>query len=164
MTQSTIRSAMALRPPETDLRPVTRRTGAGVALVIAFLAVAVAVPFGAGPLLLPGVPVAAVMGYVLAPTVRLRGSNAGVALKMSISTVLLGAAVFVLGLVVGKLPDVGANGDSLVTLLAGSVSFWFIGLLFYGLPALAFVAGPSALAWVMVVTWLSQRSADNEAR
>jgi hypothetical protein len=28
---------------------------------------------------------------------------------MSISTVLLGAAVFVLGVIVGKLPDVGAT-------------------------------------------------------
>ncbi|HET9519620.1 MAG TPA: hypothetical protein VFO73_01080 [Candidatus Limnocylindrales bacterium] len=135
-----------------------------MAIVIASLAVAIAVPFGVGSLLLPGVPVAAVMGYVLASTVRPEGSNVGAAVKMSISTVLLADAVFVFGLTVGNLPDMGSVGTSPVTLFAGSVYFWFIGLLFYGLPALAFVTGPCAIVWVMVVTRLSPWAADNGAR
>lgn len=164
MTQRTIRSAVALRPPDTHLRPASRRAGAVVAFAIASLAAAIPAVIGMGPLLFVGVPVATVMGSLVAPTIRPDGTNLGrAALKLSVSTVLVGDAVVVVGLIVGNLPGLGSIGESPATLVAGSVYFWFAGLLVYGLPALAFVTGPCAVVWVMLMARLSLRPTDNEA-
>ncbi len=165
MTGPTIRSAEALRPPDARRRPVTRRAGAAAAFGIAPLAAAIAVPFDAGLLLLPGVPVATIMGYVLAPTVRLHGTSVGASVKMSISTVLLADAAVVVVMTIDRVVrDASATEIDPVLLLGEMAGIWFIGLLFYGLPALAFVNGPCSIAWVMLVTRLSLRSADNEAQ
>jgi hypothetical protein len=136
-----------------------------VALAIASGAATIGWVIGAGPLLLPGIPVATFAGYVLGPAVRAEGSNAGVALKMSLLTVVLSDALVTAGLALGSLPTLGTvGGIAPGTLLVGSVFFWFIGLLFYGLPALAFVVGPCTIAWVMLVMRVAERRADNGPR
>jgi hypothetical protein len=146
-------------------RAVTRAVGAGAALAIACVAAAIGAVLGAGPLLLPGIPVAAIAGFVLGPAVRAEGSNAGVALKMSLLTVVLGDTVVTVGLALGSVPTLGTvGGIAPGTLFIGSVYFWFVGLLLYGLPTLAFVVGPCTIAWVLLVTWLARRSADNGTR
>jgi uncharacterized membrane protein YesL len=146
-------------------RAVTRRTGAAAAFGIASLAAAIAAAFGAGLLLLPGIPAATVIGYLLGPTVRLHGSNLSAALKMSFFTVLVGDLMIVLAMGIGVVVlDVTATEFNPVKLVGELVGLWAIGLLLYGLPTLAFVVGPCTIAWVLLVTWLARRSADNGTR
>ena len=85
---------------------------------------------------------------------------------MSIFTVLAGDLVVVIATGIGSVV-VRRDRDRVQSSQTGLASWsrlWAIGLLLYGLPTLAFVIGPCTIAWVLLVTWLARRSADNGAR
>jgi len=151
MTVTTIRVARvdpeAL--PALARRP-TRGQGSAIAAVIAFAVTLVPAAFN-GPALFfaTGIPAAAVVGALAAPSMTDRAGTISATLVMATITIALADAFVVVGLAAGAIASTTGTID-LPAGIVGMGGLWLIGLVVVGVPMLILTT-PCAIAWAWIV-------------
>lgn len=144
-------------------RRATRATGAAVGAAVALVATLAAEILGVRapivndqvPLLATGIPAAAVIGAIVAPSVGERSGAGWAGFVMATMTIPLADAIFVVGVLVTAMLAAPLLTDPL-TAVVGLGALWLIGLVIVGLPMLV-VTIPCSIAWTLIVRAVVRR-------